>query len=366
MTMNVETTASNLNSALRLMSGLIERRNTIPVLGAVKIGGGKVVGTNLDMEVQVQLPQSGEGAGECAIDYAPLATLSKHIPADEWVKVSEADSIASVTFNGSDYRIPSYPAVDFPEFGQVDGPRTLTDNAGLVSAMRRVSFAVSTEETRYYLNGVAIVKAPDGATLAVATNGHLLALAPFAVEIDGSLGAIIHKQTVAYLCARKGEPKAVTFQQETKPRAKFEYDGLVLSAKLIDGTFPDIFRVIPKDAKPVFAVDTSAILPPLKRMAAFMRGSHNAMKVSVSADGIELSARLHGIDGGKEKVAGELLHSAPVEVVYNINYLIEILSKFSGGRVTFSATDPAMVAGHPCAIECENDDLRCVLMPMRV
>lgn len=361
--MNIETTAANLNAGLKLMSGLIKGRSTIPILGTVKIGGGKLVGTDLDMEAEITMPEIGSGDGVAAVDYRSLAALASHTPGDEVVKIAEADSLAVVSFNGSEYRLASYPASDFPDFRKFEGKRTVTGNAGLVDAIRRIKFAMSTEETRYYLNGVAILAMADGTPVVAATDGHRLAYLPLSFEIDGAKGKIIPKFTLQYLCALKGEPIAATFE-EAAPYAKFEYDGLTLSTKLIDGTFPDIWRVIPSDVVEYFSVDRAKLLPALRRIKAVACNTHG-VKFSGSNDGLVLTAVNSYEVKCREVVAFEFKATEPFECGYNIRYLIEFLTAFRGDQITFAAVK-AGIAGNPCILFCQDDNLRGVLMPMRV
>lgn len=358
--MNFETTAGNLKSALSAMKGIVERRNTIPILGTVKMADGKFTATNLDMEVTVSVPATGKPKGEAAIDFFRLSALAKHIPSDEAVSINESDGLAKVKFNGSDYSLPSIPATNFPDFGSIPGERTIADNIGLVAALRRVRFAISTGETRYYLKGVALIE-KDGVAYAAATDGHRLAMLPLAVMPSGAARSIIHHETVAYLCARKGEPKAITFQSE-KPRALFEYDGLSLSAKLIDGVFPDIFRVIPTTTTPHLVCDRAALLTVLRRIGAFAHDRWQGVKIAADGQSVKLSS------GGLEFSASETITAIDCktfEAGYNMSYLIDALSALTGDTITIAAQEGA-IAGAPCIISSEGDQLQTILMPMPV
>lgn len=359
--MNIETKAANLKSAMAVLSGVVERRNTIPVFGTVKMSKGKLSATNLDMEVSVSIPTIGNPKGEAAIDFFRLSALAKHIPSDETVSISETDHLASVKFNGSDYRLPSCPASDFPDFGAVTGERTAADNIGLVAAFRRVRFAISTEETRYYLNGVALIE-KDGKPYVAATDGHRLALLELPILPTGSAGSIIHHGTVSYLCSAKGEPKAVTFQTD-KPRVLFEYDGLTVRARLIDGTFPDVFRVIPTETVPHLTCDRERLLSVLKRIFAFSADHWRGVKLTGNVGGsLSLSA------GDSESSAAENLDVIQCEVFeagYNVRYLIDALQALRGETVTLAARK-GEAAGAPAILTSEGDDLKVILMPMRV
>lgn len=358
--MHLETTAGNLASAMKLAAGIVERRNTIPILGCVRIGKGKIVATNLDQEIEIALPQIGKGKGESCVDYFRLSALIRQVDADETVTLAENDALTEISFNGSAYKLASLPARDFPEFPKLDGERTVTDNMGLAAALARVAFAISTEETRYYyyLNGVAFLNGPDGPAVC-ATDGHRLAVHPVPLMPDGAAGTIMPKDTVAYMAARKREPKAITFGNL---RMRAEYDGMTLSAKLIDGTYPDIWRVIPQGTVQAFTADRARLLNVLNRISCFAIERNRAVKLT-GAGGV-LTLYVKTPDGeGRETIDCEM--NEPFDVCYNCHYLIQALATLSGERVTL-ASIPGEISGSPATIKSDGDTLLIVLMPMRV
>lgn len=360
VTVQIETTAGNLKSALAALGGIIERRSTIPVLSTVRIGGGTIEATNLDIHAKVALPTIGKTKGKAAIDYHGLAALARLTPADEHVSINDDDGLATVAFNGSEYRLASLPVSDFPDAGKAAGTRSLTGNMGIVAAMRRVMFAISTEEIRYYLNGVAFMQDADGETCVCATDGHRLAYVPIPAAPNGCAGKIVPRQVVAFLAARKAEPVAITFDTD-KPAAHFEFDGLSVFAKLIDGTYPDIWRVIPKEPSPRLTVHRDVTLAALRRIAEFSSDRWRGVKLSAAGDTLTLTAG-SGERSAKEIVPAEL-QGEPFECGYNVRYLIEALSRF-GGDVTLACS--GNIAGEPAALSAVNDSLRVVMMPMRV
>lgn len=372
--MKVETTAGQLRAGLRLFRGIIETRNSIPVLGMVRLADGRLTGTDLDAELSVALPTVGAMQGAAAIDWRGLSALASSLDADETLSLAEADGLATVAFNGSEYRMASLPADDFPDFPAVDGAATASGNLGLVAAMRRIRFAISSEETRYYLNGVALLEAPAGGdgqprALVVATDGARLAAMPVGVLPQGAAGAIVPTDVVSWLCALNREPDVCVFvgvrkDGDGRPRAAFEFAGLRLSAKLIDGTFPDIFRVMPRAPKPVFSADRAQMLRVLTRMAGFAGRPFRAVKLTGSD--ILVLTMMEGQNSASERLEIERPQDggAPFEVGYNVSYLIDALHSLTGERVTFAADDGLTSA--PVLITSDGDGLRVVQMPMRV
>jgi DNA polymerase-3 subunit beta len=359
--MRIEMTAGHLADAMKLVGRIVERRNTIPVLGAVKFADSRLIGTNLDMELSVAVPAFTMPDGSAVIDSALLAAIARHVGRDERLCISIADDQATARFNGSEYQMPFYPVGDYPDFGAVDGQASHLGNTGLVAALGRVAFAISTEETRYYLNGAAIV-ARDGVSHVCATNGHLLAVLPVDGLPDAAAGSIIHSSAVKFLTGIGREPETVIFQRE-KPRARFDWPGMTLSAKLIDGAFPDIWRVIPQEPTPVFSLDRAVALPVLKRIRAFTRRARQIVRIEGSPSGLVVGAV---VDGGsaRETLALTEAPAEPFVVGYNIDYLITCLSAFSDDVVTFSAHGG--LPGNPALMTCADDPLCIVLMPGRV
>lgn len=362
--MKVQTTAGHLRAGLRLFRGIIERRNAIPALGMVRFRDGKITGTDLDTELSVSLPSIGDMEGAAAIDWHGLDVLAGCLDGGHEVTIAEDDGGATAAFNGSLYRMASVPPADFPDFGPVTGARTSIGNLGLAAAIRRVRCAMSSEETRYYLNGVALLTGPDGGALVAATDGRRLAMQPLDTLPDGAAGAIVPKNVVHWLCARKQEPEACTFGGE-KPVMRLEYAGMTLSAKLIDGTFPDIFRVVPRAPKPVFTIEREGLLRVLMRMRAFSPGRFKAVRMTGEGGVMTLEMTLHDWNRqATERLDLEGGAVAPFVVGYNVDYLISALSGLCGDRVTFAAD--AGLADAPCVISSEDDTLRIVQMPMRV
>lgn len=369
--MKMQTTAGQLVAGLRQFRGIIQKRNTIPVLGMVRFRGGRLTGTDLDRELSVALPTIGTMEGEAVVDYFGLAALAGCIDHDEDLTLTEAEHLATVAFNGSEYRMASCAAGDFPDFRTVEGVRTAADNLGLIAAMRRVRFAISTEETRYYLNGVALLSGPDGA-IVVATDGHRLAMMPLDAMPEGAAGSIIPRDTVQWLCANRREPESILFDGDagkdaTAANARFDLPGgVTLSTKLIDGTYPDVFRVIPREPQPMLTMDRERLLRVLKRMREFGSGGGRGLKLS--CDGEALTLHLvcpFNHRSAIEKLPVEQDKAKPFEAGFNIDYLISALSELRGEDVTF-APDRGEATGSPCLITSTDDALRIVQMPMRV
>ena len=361
-----KTTQAALLSTLSAVTAIVERRNTIPILGALRFADGKITGTNLDREVTASLGLSGKIDEPFSVAAGQLERLVRHIPKDDEITVSTEGVYggAQFAFNGNAYSIIGYPAADFPEFKAADfGPQQSIHNAGIIAAMKRVRFAISNEETRYYLNGVYFGNY-NGAPVIVATDGHRLAMQTIAILPDALTGLIVPHGLVDYLVSRKVEPNFVAGAISTSgaPSVRFDYDGLTVKARTIDGTFPDFTRVIPKAPTKRATFDRQKLLTALKRIAAMIGRDMAFVKLSFGQSLLTLSIKNPNWGNGSENLTSFTKHFAGgYEVGFNARYLIEALACFTGSDVTLSQDD----AGSPATITAEGDSLLVVLMPMR-
>lgn len=361
-----QTTQTALHSALSAVTTIVERRNTIPILGAVRFADGKITGTNLDIEVTATLGLSGAMESPFTVENRQLARLVRHIPQDDEITVSSDGKIgAKLTFNGSAYSIIGYPATDFPDFKTADfGPDQSIHNAGIIAAMKRVRFAVSNEETRYYLNGVYFGSYNDTPVI-VATDGHRLAMQTIAFAPDALAGLIMPRGLVDYLISRKIEPNSVAGAQAEKgaPSVRLDYDGLTVKGRTVDGTFPDFTRVIPKAPTKRATFDRLKLLTVLRRIMVMSNERRRTVKLSFGASALTLSVSNPDWGNGFETFTGFTGHfEGGYDVGFNARYLIDALSNFTADEVLLAQDD----AGSPAVLSAENDTLLTVLMPMRV
>ncbi|MVB00074.1 hypothetical protein GN330_22770 [Nitratireductor sp. CAU 1489] len=364
--MQMKTNAGSLADALGIVGGLVQRRGNIPILGAVKLENGtlSVLG-GVGMRADIALPTVGKTRGAAAIDCHSLAGLARHIPRDEVVEITDDSSLAVIKFNGSEYQLPSYAASDFPsDMEKVEGDRSAMDNAGFAAALKRVMFAASTEEMRYYLNGVATINL-DGEPLVVATDGHRLAYLSIPFMPNGAEGAILPYEAVAFLAKRKHEPKASVYSPDER-RARFEYDGLVFTTHCIKGTYPDVARVIPKLPVPYARLGRLDAIAALRRLSSLDQFGGNPVVLSGSDDRLTM-VRGVGDSCGREAIPCVTPQLGNFRVGFNGRYLIEVLSALRGDAVTFAASpDDGGIGSSPSVITADDDPLRIVLMPMRI
>ncbi|MEH6725189.1 MAG: DNA polymerase III subunit beta [Hyphomicrobiales bacterium] len=296
-----------LSAAMADVDRVVENRNTIPILGNVLLQAAEtltITGTNLDAEMCVQVPANVEMSGSTTVPSGLLAKLARSMPADSHgdlaLELSENGHELQIIAARSHYNLPTLPCEDFPSMqGPDDKPVTMAlPGSTLAGLLQRVAHSMCNEETRFYLCGVYLHVDDDSEQphlTAVATDGKQLAknriLAPQGATAEMP-GIIIHERTVRYIIHwLENHPDDVSFRVDQKKIA-IEAGPNRLTSKLVDGTFPDYERVIPKDNSICLEIDAAAIADAIGRTKALDTGKESgALVMELGADTLCFSAR---------------------------------------------------------------------------
>lgn len=370
--MKLETTAGQLHGALKLVDGVIVSRASLPILRYVKIekskNGARIVADNLDMRMTVNLPGSLHGSG--LVDYRSVKPLIGLSNKDDVFVLEESDGMTSLKFNNSEYRFGSLPVRDFPEFkrktkGKVDGIEV--SNHNLFAALKFCIPFASKEETRYYLNGVAIAgKGKSTEQYAVATNGHVLAFQKLSFPLlPKGDEAIVPDFAIKKMLAIQAQAENISFGESAM---QVNWTGAALEAKLIDGTYPDWQRVVPENNKKWLAVDVDKWLPALRRLYAIVKSSTMvSCKISMR-DGSAVISMDHPTLTASEILPVDQVGKefSQTQIGFSIKYLLSVMSQFKGEIVEISA-HPKDAKSNPIMIKpVGQEDRGIVFMPMRI
>jgi DNA polymerase-3 subunit beta len=373
MKINVERGA--FLKALNHVQSVVERRNTIPILSNVMIeaakGRLKLTATDLDIEIQETLPADVLRNGAATAPAHMLYDIVRKLPEGAQVQAelltAEGGRLA-VSAGSSRFELACLPKEDFPQMSAGALPhrfRLAADD--LKRIIDRTRFAISTEETRFYLNGIYLHAAKDGKTSALraaATDGHRLAR--FELDMpDGAAdipGVIIPRKTVAELRRLLDDADGAIELSLSDTKIQFNFNGLELTSKLIDGTFPDYQRVIPTSNDKVLSVESREFAQSVDRVSTISADKTRAVKLNISKDKVTLSV-VNPESGTATEELGATYSASPIEIGFNARYLLDITGQIEGKEVRFLLSD----AGSPTIIE-DTEDARTlyVLMPMRV
>ncbi|EAQ30414.1 DNA polymerase III beta subunit [Erythrobacter sp. NAP1] len=368
---------ATLLRCLSHVQSVVERRNTIPILSNVLIdasdgGSVKVMATDLDLQVvETMNASSVESPGAITVSAHLLFDIARKLPDGAQVSLETAENRMEVKAGRARFKLPTLPRDDFPVIVEGDLPTSFEIPARTLAQMIDATrFAISTEETRYYLNGIFLhVTDEDEPVLkAAATDGHRLARFTLA-RPDGAEGmpdVIVPRKAVAELRKLLEEALDGAVQVDlSASKIRFTLGGeggVVLTSKLIDGTFPDYSRVIPTGNDKLLKVDPKLFFEGVDRVATIATEKTRAVKMGLDADKVTLSVTSPDNGNAAEELMADY-KSDGFEIGFNANYLKDILGQFDAEEIELHLAD----AGAPTLIrESDTSPALYVLMPMRV
>jgi DNA polymerase-3 subunit beta len=364
---------ANLLRSLGHVQSVVERRNTIPILSNVLIeasadGTIRLMATDLDLQINETLEAvSVEVAGSTTVSAHTLFDIVRKLPEGTQVSLTASDGKMQVVAARSRYSLNTLPRDDFPIIAEGDLPtRFELPATTLRQIIDKTRFAISTEETRYYLNGIFFHVADDGQPVlkAAATDGHRLArvTVPRPEGAEGMPDIIVPRKCVGELRKLLDEVDGTVELSLSSTKIRFGLGTAVLTSKLIDGTFPDYSRVIPTANDKLLKIDPKSFMAGVDRVSTIASEKTRAVKMALEADRITLSVTSPENGTAAEEVPGEY-SAESFEIGFNAKYLMDILSQVEGDAVEVHLADAAA----PTLIR-ENDKSPAlyVLMPMRV
>lgn len=361
-----------LLKSLGHVQSVVERRNTIPILSNVKLEAGDGVvrlnATDMDLDIVEQAAADVSTPGATTVSAHTLYDIVRKLPDGAQVNMDGGGGQMILSAGRSRFTLASLPTDEFPVLSGGELPHRFTMTAAeLRDLIDRTRFAISTEETRYYLNGIYLHQADrDGTPLlrAVATDGHRLASVemPLPDGADGIPGVIVPRKAVAELrklIDESGDEAAVSLSDS---KIRFAFDDAVLTSKLIDGTFPDYQRVIPEGNDKIMEVDCGGFADAVDRVSAISSEKSRAIKLSLDAGALVLSASSPEHGSATEELEVNY-QGGQLEIGFNSAYLLDVTRQIKGETARFTMADSAS----PTVMQ-ETDDAGAlyVLMPMRV
>jgi len=360
--------------AVAQAQSVVERRNTIPILANVLIEAegdhASFKATDLDIEVVDKVAAQVARAGATTVGAVTLHEIVRKLPDGALVELTE-DSAAGrleVRAGRSHFSLATLPREDFPVMATSEYPANFSAKSPVLRRLfDKSKFAISTEETRYYLNGVYFhVADSEGARVlrAVATDGHRLARIDDTVPpgAESMPGVIVPRKTVGELRKLLDDDEAEIAVSVSETKIRFATPEITLTSKVIDGSFPDYARVIPDGNTRRLEVDASDFAKAVDRVATVSSERSRAVKLQLDEDRLVLSVNAPDAGNAEEELA-VAYGDDKLEIGFNAKYLLEIASQVDRENAVFlfnSAGDPTLMR--------EGDDTSAVyvVMPMRV
>jgi DNA polymerase-3 subunit beta len=349
---------SNLLKSLNHVHRVVERRNTIPILSNVLLAASgaslEMKATDLDLEVTEATAATVEQPGATTVPAHLLYDIVRKLPdgAEVMLRLDDSGNSVSVVSGRSSFRLQCLPQADFPELSAGSFSHIFRlDSEALKGLIEKTQFAISTEETRYYLNGIYLHAHEEGGKLklrSVATDGHRLARA----EVDapagseGMPGIIIPRKTVSELQKLVDDPDIAVTTELSDTKIRFTIGSVVLTSKLIDGTFPDYQRVIPTGNDKKLTIDRQSFAQAVDRVSTISSERGRAVKLAIASGSVTLTVNNPDSGSATEELAADY-DADPIEIGFNAKYLLDVAAQLSGSEARFLLAD----AGSPTLIQ---------------
>ena len=365
----LKATQDKLLSVLQSVSGIVERRHTLPVLANVLIRktGKALQLTTSDLEIQIRTTAEMEGdPGDftTTVGARKLIDILRTMPSDQTVSLESSQSKLILKGGKSKFTLQTLPAEDFPLVQEAAsfGPVFSVPQKTLKQLLSQVSFAMAVHDIRYYLNGILFVAEGKQLSL-VATDGHRLAFASATLDtVVPRQEVILPRKTVLELQRLLSDKEGAIEMQFANNQAKFSFGGMEFVTKLVEGKFPDYNRVIPKGHRNNLTLGRQALLSCLQRTAILTSDKFKGVRLNLDPG----TLRVASTNAEQEEAVDELdidYGGDSIEIGFNVTYIIDVLTNMGQEMVRIDLAD----ANSSALITIpENDQFKYVVMPMRI
>jgi DNA polymerase III subunit beta len=353
---------------LQSLMGVVDRQQSMPILGHVLIDGlassVTLVATDTEVELSIQLPHPTEESGAFTLPGRMLYEICRSLPEDASVELSVSEGQATVRSGRSRFSLMSFAAPDFPRIGMCPERARLTVASGdLKTLLEETHVAMAVQDVRYYLNGM-LLERHAGGLRGVATDGHRLAIRDIYLPQEGQdpVQIIVPRKAVIELLRvlPGGSDEVQLMIGETHLQVRV--GGLILTSKLVDGRYPDYDRVIPKDCERVVIAPREVLRDSLKRACIVCTDRYKAVRIALGKGVLSATAQNADREHAEEDIEVDY-DGGSVEIGFNGSYLLDALDVIKSERVRIELKD----AGSGCILvpeEGRNPTL--VVMPMRL
>jgi DNA polymerase-3 subunit beta len=354
---------------LQLFQGIVERKNTIPILANVLIEAKgdevRMLATDLEVALRSKCQASVAKGGSLTLPAKKLYEIVKALPETD-VRIEEDKNGVKVAADRFDSRMQTLPREDFPTLPDAAGTaRATLPSSALRQMIAKTQFAITGEDTRYFLNGAKFVLKPDSLTL-VATDGHRLAHVEVAQQVDVAqeIGVILPKKTLLELGKLLAEGDADVVFESGENHLFFEVAGRVLISRMIDGQFPAYERVIPKGNDKLIEFDRERLTSAVKRVALLSNERSRAVKFDIDKGKVEVTSSSSEFGEAREQLAVDYTGAA-ITISFNAQYVLDFLNVVETDVVSLSLKDEVSQAVMK-PVGADGYDYTYVIMPMRI
>ena len=365
----LKATQDRLLSVLQSVSGIVERRHTLPILANVLIRktGESLQLTTSDLEIQIRTTAQLDGDSgnfTTTVGARKLIDILRTMPSDQTVSLESSQNKLVLKGGKSKFTLQTMPAEDFPLVQEAAnfGPIFSVPQKTLKDLLNQVSFAMAVHDIRYYLNGILFVAEGKQLSL-VATDGHRLAYASATLDVEvPRQEVILPRKTVLEMQRLLSDAEGAIEMQFANNQAKFSFEGMEFVTKLVEGKFPDYNRVIPKNHKNAVTLGRAPLLASLQRTAILTREKFKGVRLNIEPGTLRVASN----NAEQEEAVDELdidYGGDVIEIGFNVTYLIDALTNMSQEMVKLELADSNSSALFTIP---ENSTFKYVVMPMRI
>jgi len=355
---------------LQVVSGIVERRQTLPILANVMVrkDGAHLAFTATDLEIQIQTAAeigSGGDAAATTVSARKLVDILRALP-DTEVTLSLASKKLTVATGRSRFNLQTLSAEEFPTVAAVEATADFTLPAAQFKyLLQMVHFAMAAQDIRYYLNGMLLVV--DGPVVrAVATDGHRLALCELVREGEAAIGAriesIIPRKTISELLRLLPDSDEPVRVQMAPNQTRIGFGSIEIVSKLVEGKFPDYTKVIPANNTKTFVIGREELMQALQRAAILTTDKFKGVRCILGSNSVRITSTNAEQEDAQEELEIEYA-GEPLDIGFNVTYLLDVLGNLRVEHVKFALGDAlgSALIGMP-----DSDRFKYVVMPMRI
>lgn len=354
---------------LQLVAGVVERRQTLPVLSNVLlvVDGDRLSLTGTDLEVEligrIGLEDAAED-GEITLPARKLMDICKSLPESAVLTVRIEDGKALVRSGRSRFTLSTLPATDFPSIDEsAPAMRFNVSQVKLRRLIDKVSFAMAQQDVRYYLNGM-LLEMNQGSLRGVATDGHRLAMSTMQADIDHQerYQVIVPRKGILELSRLLGEVDELVTITLGSNHLRVTTSDFTFTSKLVEGKFPDYERVLPRGGDKIVLADRLELRNALSRAAILSNEKYRGIRLMLSDNLVRLQANNPEQEEAEEELAVDYQGSA-LEIGFNVSYLLDVMNVLDRENIKMTLADANSSA---LVQDAESDDSVYVVMPMRL
>jgi DNA polymerase III subunit beta len=368
--MDFVTTKENLLKELEVMQGIVEKKSTIPILSNIVIDAQKdrleLLATDLEVGIRTTCEAKVAKPGSSALSARRLFDIVRYLPNADVRFKSDEGNWAQITCQKARFRIVGLSRDDFPAMPEFDFAKGIPiERSLLIDMISKVLFAITTDETRYQINGTLMILSKKSLTM-VATDGHRLAYVSGRLEKGASeerIEIIIPRKALQEL-TRIGEGESEILFGQKDNHVFFKIGKTIMSSTIVPGKFPDFEKVIPEGNDKLLKFESGAFAEVVRRVALLSSERSRAVKFSLQKGSVEISSNNPEVGEAAESVDVDYT-GGPLEVGFNAKYLLDFLQAMGPGTFILALKDEG-TQGLLRPVGLEGRDYRYVVMPMRI